>query len=165
MAVRDFYRVLRKMVYVFTHIFTLCLILTLAVQDSSIISCVYIIFAIYYIYKSRSFYEKKGPDRWWFPCLLKYFLYPYIQIDLICQILFQMPMRVFFAWEASAFSPEIFNFVGIFSLWYYDDNNKLQWHYARIFTLILKGLIYAVIVMQLSIFASDEYKIFIYKDL
>lgn len=78
MAVRDFYRVLRKIIYVFTHIFTLCLILTLAVQDSSVISCVYIVFAIYYIYKSRSFYEKEGPNRWWFPCLLKYFLYPYI---------------------------------------------------------------------------------------
>lgn len=83
MAMRDFYRVLRKVVYVFTNIFTLCLILTLAVQDSSIISSVYIIFAIYYIYKSRSFYEKKGPGRWWFPCLLRYFLYPYIQIDLL----------------------------------------------------------------------------------
>lgn len=76
-----------------------------------------------------------------------------------------MPIRAFFVNEASAFKPEIFNFVGIYSLWCYDGNGNLQWDNARIGTLILKGLIYAVIVMQLSIFGSDEYKIFIYKDL
>ena len=74
-------------------------------------------------------------------------------------------MRAFFSWEASAFNPEIFKLVGIFELWHYDSDMKLEWDFARIGTLILKGLIYAVIVMQLNIFDSDEYKIFIYKDL
>ncbi len=61
LAERDWFLVLRKIVYVSTHIFTLCFILTLAVQDSSLISAVYILFSFYYIYKSRSFYEKAGP--------------------------------------------------------------------------------------------------------
>ena len=163
MAPRDWYKALRKVVYVFMHIFTLCLILTLAVQDSSLISCVYIVFAFYYIFKTRSFYEEAGPQGWWFPRLLQWFLLPYIMVDLLVQMLFQMPLGYFF--HGSAIPSSLLNLLGIFSIWEYNKEGELVIHTAVVWVLVLKGLIFIVIVVQLHIFSSDEYKVFIYKDL
>lgn len=76
------------MVFLFMQFFTLCIILTLSVSNSGFLTLIYTLFSLYYIYQARSFYEEEGAKNWSFPRILKYLIFPYIQLDLFAQLIY-----------------------------------------------------------------------------
>ena len=156
MAVRSWYLFCRTLVFFFLQFFTLCIILTLSVVNSGAISLVYTIFSLYYIYKARTFYEDQGTAGWGFPRLLKKLLQPYIQLDLLAQFVYQIPITAFY--EDSNKPDSATRIIGIFQLWFYDSSLKLVRISDLMWYVALKAFIYAVIRIQISVFESDEYK-------
>ena len=123
--------------------FTLCIILTLSVVNSGAISLVYTIFSLYYIYKARTFYENSETAIWSFPRLLKKVLLPYIQLDLLAQFIYQIPIPAFY--EDSNKQDSATRIIGIFQLWFYDSEVKLLRFSDLMWYVALKAFIYAVI--------------------
>lgn len=95
--------------------------------------------------------------------MLRYLLFPYIQLDLLAQLVYQIPFEVAYEYKDEPYSTS--RIVGIFQMWHYDDQMHLVRLESLMWALVLKALIFTVISIQLSIFNSDEYKEFIYKEL
>ncbi len=85
---RNCFRGWRYVIFLFMQFFTLCMILTLSVSNSGLLTIVYTVFSLYYIYQARSFYEEGGAKNWSFPRLLRNLLFPYIQLDLLAQLVY-----------------------------------------------------------------------------
>ena len=79
--------------------------------------------------------------------LLKKVLLPYIQLDLLAQFIYQIPIPAFY--EDSNKQDSATRIIGIFQLWFYDSEVKLLRFSDLMWYVALKAFIYAVIRIQI----------------
>ena len=146
----------KKNVYYSLHNFMLVLILILSLMNSGLISMVYIIFSLYYIYISRRFFLGRN---WNLPRSLRKFLLPFIISDIFIQIIYQIPFNLFTQESQYTIWMKI---IGINKIINYDDSSFLP-NPGNLSLLVLKIITYFIISMQLIIFKSKQFKAFYVK--
>jgi len=85
-------RSLRFSIFLFFHLAALVLILFLGILSRSLLALGYIVVCLYLMFENP-YYFSPGQTRWNMQSVIHYFLKPYVLIDLLLQILYQVPFK------------------------------------------------------------------------
>ena len=121
------------------------------------LSFAYMTFSIFYIYKTHSFLQGKC---WTFERGIRYFLKPFLFLDLLCQFIFQIPFDIFRI-NGNNFKIylEIFGFVNIVD---YSSKTKFI-SSSGLISILLKVGMYFIVLIQEIVYNSFDFKKFILK--
>lgn len=130
----------------------------IAFQIKGLINLFYILFCLWYIAKSANFVFQKN---WSFPFYLEKLLKPVVMAELIVQFAFQVPFRQI---HETDYQPETWQMViGLVNIWKLNDDFLPE--FMNVNTIIYKCLMFSFILIQQSIFHSEEYHGFTRKTL
>ena len=151
------YKYIRSYFYLSFHYFALILILLIASLNKGMLSFAYMTFSIFYIYKTHSFLQGKC---WTFERGIRYFLKPFLFLDLLCQFIFQIPFDIFRI-NGNNFKIylEIFGFVNIVD---YSSKTKFI-SSSGLISILLKVGMYFIVLIQEIVYNSFDFKKFILK--
>ena len=147
------YKNIRSNLYLSFHYFVLVFILLVASLTRGLISLGYITFSMLYIYKTHNFL--KGHS-WTFSRGIRLFLKPYLFLDIILQIVIQIPLDIFKN-ESCIKYMNNFGFVNIINY-----NSKVDLINTNGLEMILmKIIMYFLVLIQEIIYNSFDFKKFI----
>jgi len=133
---KSFCGIAENFLFYYLHVFILFIILILATRSESLASIPYLIFCLIFLYHNRQFAVNK--KAWMYPPSMRYFLHPYLFIDIIFQFLLQSPFK--------------------------NSLSESDWYTITIIqraenstTIILKLMIFAMVSLQAKIFQSGEF--------
>jgi hypothetical protein len=151
------YKTFKRYIYLTFHNYTLIIILIFSMMNNGLISIPYIIFSVVYIYKTHNFLVG---NKWTFQHAIRYLLKPILFLDLIGQLIYQIPFE-FFMIHKTALSKAM-NILGFELLISY--NNPASMLNFKAFALtFLKITTYLLVSLQEIIYNSSDFKMFILK--
>ena len=151
------YKYIRSYFYLSFHYIALVLIMLIASQERGLLSLGYMTFSMFYIYKSHNFLEGKD---WTFERGIRFFLKPYLFLDLLAQFIFQIPFDAFRT-SLSNFTIylDIFGFVNLV-----DYSSRIEFiNKSGLLTILLKVVTYFFVLIQEIVYNSYDFKKFILK--
>ena len=134
------YKIIRSGLFMNSHMFCLFILIISTTIFGDIINLIYLCFGV--IFVQLDLFSNIDAKDWKLPYYLKYFLKPYVFLDMIAQFVFQIP---------GLYRNEL-KYIGI----YYQD------HYSNY--IAIKVLIFILIIYQDEIYSSDLYKKTLKKD-
>lgn len=148
---------MRKFMYLNMHNFTLILTLFLSLLNTGAISAIYIGFVIYNLNTSYSIKRKKN---FTFPRFIKYKFRFILILDILLQLIYQIPLDVFKQNEVV----NILNKIGIYKI--KNDKyeiNATQLYEDKLALVLIKALTYLLLSIQVIIYSSNDFKDFYLK--
>ncbi len=134
---KSFCRIMQKVVFQYLHILTLLIILLLATRSQGLVSVGYLMFCLVFLFQNRHFAQ--NCENWKYPAWLKYFLQPYLLIDILTQFVIRMPF------DGKSTDSAIWRLIFMFQPLASDS------------TVILKLIIFTMVSLQEEIFESNEF--------
>ena len=131
------YRFMQKTFFVYSHIFTLFLLLIVSAFSSGAIMILYLIFSV--VFMQCDLFSSMGSPTWNLPVYTKFILKPYVLADIIVQFVFQIPYF-------PNLHIRIMPYAGI------EDFS------VSVFTILVKIVIFTLVIYQESIYASVQYR-------
>ena len=135
--IRFIYKFFKILLFVYSHIFTLFCLVLITSSTEGIISIGYIFFTI--ISVQTDLFSNIGFVQWKLPNYFRFFLKPYIVLDLLAQLIYQYP------WFILNTNQRIMKIIGI-----YDISQDS-------FSISIKIFTFTVILYQNAIYESKEY--------
>ncbi len=132
------YSMMRKLCFVYSHVFTLFLLLLVSALSSGAIMIFYIVFSV--VFMQFDLFSSMGTRSWSLPIYTKYILKPYVLLDIIVQFVYQVP---YFA----NLQLRIMPYAGV------EDFDK------SIISILLKIVIFVLTVYQDNIYSSTQYRL------
>lgn len=151
------YKTFKSCIYLTFHNYTLIIILIFSMMNNGLISIPYIIFSLVYIYKTHNFLVG---NKWTFQHAIRYLLKPILFLDLIGQLVYQIPFD-FFMIHKTALSKAM-NILG-FELLISYNNPASMLNYKAFALTFLKITTYFLVSLQEIIYNSSDFKMFILK--
>ena len=134
---KSFCLTMQKVVFQYLHILTLLIILLLTTRSQGLVSVGYLIFCLVFLFQSRHFAQNL--QNWTYPAWVKYFLQPYLLIDILTQFAIRMPF------EGKAIANPAWKIIFMFQPLASDS------------TVVLKLIIFTMVSLQEEIFGSNEF--------
>jgi len=131
------YSFIKGIFFVYSHIFSLFILLLLGVYSGGLINLLYVIFCVAFM--QYDLFSQMGVKSWSLPRYVKFPLKPYIFIDLTVQFIIQIP------WFLTYSDSNLLQFIGMQRI---EENSWL---------VILKSIMLSVILYQDRICATEQY--------
>jgi len=158
----NFYKSIQKLLYMYFHSFTIIVTLLLTILSTCLSSLGYIIACLYMIYQHPKFF-KNDTRSFKMKELLKFFLKPYVFMDITLQILFQIPLPGLHANQFKKYSWQ--NVIGFYQIWNLSLKDMDEVIPGNILYILLKAFTYFLVSLQIQIFRSKTYKKFTSREL
>jgi hypothetical protein len=143
----------RKIIYSISHLLLMSIVLLLISQNTGVISLIYCLFCLLFIYRSNDFLNKQEDWNSFLKVLRNYFIL-YIIIDLILQSLYQMPMQNLQLKRGNAWA----SILGLLSLWRAGEENEPE-DAAENFTKVnLKIMTFAILYLMYRAMTGNDFK-------
>jgi hypothetical protein len=152
---------LKKVVYLTFHNYILILTLILSMMNSGLISTVYIVFSLVYLYKSKNIvlgirFELLNASSIFFRIFLI--------IDLLLQLLYQLPLNSYI--DDKSLANDILSSIGINKIHdFIDPNDKSTFYIENSYITLdsLKVVTYSLVSLMVIMYTSNNFKEFYIK--
>ncbi|CAI2386722.1 unnamed protein product [Moneuplotes crassus] len=142
------YKGMKSTLYNTCHIFLILILLVLTSQNSGVLAIGYLIFALFYLYKSLDLLM----DKYWdYPDGIQKFKY-YIISDCALCIIYQLPF--FYLHYRENYFNSLQAFIGLESFWI---EYSQSWNTRALVCMLLKFLALCFIHLQGKLFSTDDY--------
>lgn len=133
-----FYKFVKNVLFIYSHIFTLFCLLIMTFSTKGAIDVLYLGFSV--LFMQFDLFGKIGSKKWTLSIFFKYVLKPYTFIDLSAQFIYQVPYFL------QVLNPDVMSLIGI----HRRTSDDL--------TIWIKIIIYIVVLYQDTIYSSKEYR-------
>lgn len=143
----------RKIIYSISHLLLMSIVLLLISQNTGVISLIYCLFCLLFIYRSNDFLNKMEDWDSFLKVLRNYFIL-YIIIDLILQSLYQMPMQNLQLERGNAWA----SVLGLLSLWRAGEGNEPEDAAENYTKVNLKIMTFAILYLMYRAMTGKDFK-------
>lgn len=145
----------RKIIYSISHLLLMSIVLLLTSQNTGVISLIYCLFCLLFIYRANDFLNKREDWDSFLKVLRNYFIL-YIIIDLILQALYQIPMQVVLLERGNVWA----SVLGLLSLWRAGEEVEPSDSEENIIKVNLKIITFAILYLMYRAMTGQDFKLY-----